>query len=65
VIETQLNNLLPLAQGVFMEILTEFLPDIPFGLDLNDLVEYTGRQYFARVTTLERAREGQTTGQTL
>jgi ribonucleoside-diphosphate reductase beta chain len=56
VIEAQLNRLLPLAQGVYLEVLGEFLPDIPFGLDLNDIVGYAGRQYLARVSVLERAR---------
>jgi ribonucleoside-diphosphate reductase beta chain len=62
VIDVQLNNLLPLAQGVFMEILTEFLPDIPFGLDLGHLVEYAGQQYYARVSALERVRKEQAAG---
>jgi ribonucleoside-diphosphate reductase beta chain len=57
VINDQLNRLLPLAQGVFMEVLGEFLPDIPFGLDLNAMVGYAGEQFMARVNVLERARQ--------
>lgn len=56
VVEGQLNKLLPLAQGVFMELLSEFLPNIPFDLDLNDIVSYAGKQYMARVGVLERVR---------
>jgi ribonucleoside-diphosphate reductase beta chain len=55
-VEAQLNKLLPLAQGVFMELLSEFLPNIPFDLDLNDIVGYAGRQYMARLSVLERVR---------
>ncbi|GAB4553439.1 MAG: R2-like ligand-binding oxidase [Anaerolineae bacterium] len=58
VVEGQLNALLPLAQGVFMELLSDFLPNIPFDLDLNDVIGYAGRQYMARVAVLERARQG-------
>ncbi len=56
VVEAQLNKLLPLAQGVFMELLGDFLPNIPFDLDLNDIVGYAGRQYMARLNVLERVR---------
>ncbi len=56
VVEGQLNKLLPLAQGVFMELLSDFLPNIPFDLDLNDIVSYAGKQYMARVGVLERVR---------
>jgi ribonucleoside-diphosphate reductase beta chain len=55
VIESKLSEMLPLAQGVFMEVLGDLLPDIPFGLDLNDLIEYAGRQYTARIAALDRA----------
>ncbi len=57
VIEEQLNLLLPLAQGVFVEVLSDFAPDIPFDLDVNELVQYAGKQYYARVSTLERVKE--------
>jgi ribonucleoside-diphosphate reductase beta chain len=56
VVDAQLNKLLPLAQGVFMELLSAYLPNIPFDLDLNDIVGYAGRQYMARLSVLERAR---------
>ena len=55
-IEARTNTLLPLAQGVFMELLENFLPDIPFGLDLNDVIGYAGTQFMARMSALERAR---------
>ena len=54
-VEERINNLLPLAQGIFMELLEQFLPEIPFGLDLNDLVGYAGKQYMARMDVLKRA----------
>jgi ribonucleoside-diphosphate reductase beta chain len=55
-IEARTNALLPMAQGVFMELLESFLPDIPFGLDLNDVIGYAGTQFMARMNALERAR---------
>jgi ribonucleoside-diphosphate reductase beta chain len=57
VMEDQLNKLLPLAQGVFLEVLGDFLPEIPFGLDLNELVGYASQQYMARLNVLERAKQ--------
>lgn len=57
VVNDQLNRLLPLAQGVFMEVLGEFMPDIPFGLDLNRMVGYAGEQFMLRLNVLERARQ--------
>jgi ribonucleoside-diphosphate reductase beta chain len=59
-IEAKLNYLLPLAQGVFVEVLGDFLPDIPFNLDMNDMILYAGRQYAARYDALERARSNTT-----
>lgn len=59
VVDGQLNKLLPLAQGVFMEVLGEFLPMIPFDLDLNDMLTYASGQYMARINVLERARQRQ------
>lgn len=56
-VEGQINRLLPLAQGVFMEVLMDFLPNIPFELDLNDLMAYASKQYMARMGALERTRE--------
>lgn len=60
VIDARLNRLLPLAQGVFMELLSGFMPDIPFGVDLGDLLTYASKQYMARLNVLERARHGET-----
>ncbi len=59
VIDQHLNRLLPLAQGVFLEVLSPFMPDIPFGVDLSDLLGYASKQYMARLSVLERARQGQ------
>lgn len=56
VIEARTNALLPLVQGIFLELLGEFLPDIPFELDLNEIVEYAGKQYMARTAVLDRAK---------
>lgn len=54
--EARINKLLPLAQGIFMDLLGDYLPDVPFGVDLNDLVTYAGKQYMARLGVLERAK---------
>jgi ribonucleoside-diphosphate reductase beta chain len=56
VIQARLNTLMPIASGVYMELLMPWLPDLPFGLDLNDILEYAGKQYNARLGVLERAR---------
>jgi ribonucleoside-diphosphate reductase beta chain len=56
--EARTQKLLPLAQGVFLELLEKFLPEIPFGLDLNDIISYAGSQYITRINALERARVG-------
>lgn len=58
-IEAQLNVLLPLAQGVFLEILSDFMPDVPFGIDLGDLLNYASRQYMARLSVLDRVERGE------
>lgn len=55
-IEARINALFPLASGIFMELLSDFLPEIPFDLDLNDMLTYAGTQFTARVTVLQRAR---------
>jgi ribonucleoside-diphosphate reductase beta chain len=60
-VEAQMNKLLPLAHGVFIEVLAEFMPNIPFDLNLDDLVTYAGGQYMARLGVLERARQRLTT----
>jgi ribonucleoside-diphosphate reductase beta chain len=56
VVDAQLNKLMPFAQGVFVETLSDYAPNIPFDLDIGDMLQYAGRQYFARVGVLERAR---------
>lgn len=58
VMETRINTLLVLAQGIFIELLEAFLPDIPFDLKIEDFVEYAGKQYMARMAVLERAKSG-------
>jgi len=55
-IEMRINTLLPVAQGIFLELLEPFLPDIPFQLDLNEMLAYAGKQYMARMGVLERAK---------
>jgi ribonucleoside-diphosphate reductase beta chain len=56
VVEARTQKLMPLAQGVFLELLEKFLPEIPFGLDLNDIVGYAGTQFMARMSALERVK---------
>ncbi|NDJ75129.1 MAG: ribonucleotide-diphosphate reductase [Chloroflexi bacterium] len=55
-IDARINALFPLAAGIFSELLEDFLPDIPFGLDLGDLADYASKQYMARTGVLARAR---------
>lgn len=54
-INQRMDDLLPLAHGVFLELLDEWLPDIPFDLDLGDLLDYASGQFAARLRALERA----------
>jgi ribonucleoside-diphosphate reductase beta chain len=61
VVQARLEALMPIASGVYMELLLPHMqPDLPFGLDLNDIMGYAGRQYTARVNVLERAHLRQT-----
>ncbi len=55
-VDQRLKALIPLAQGVFPELLREFEPEIPFGLKADDLTAYAAAQYRARLTLLQRAR---------
>jgi len=55
-VQKRTDALMPLAQGVFLELLGDFLPDIPFGLDLNDIIGYAGKQFMARMNVLERIK---------
>ncbi len=56
VMENRINALLMLAQGIFVELLENFIPDIPFDLKIEDFMEYAAKQYQARMTVLERAK---------
>jgi ribonucleoside-diphosphate reductase beta chain len=56
VVEAQLDKLMPLANGVYFELLANFLPVLPFGLDLQDILDFASRQYRSRVGVLERSR---------
>lgn len=56
IVEARIEKLFPLAQGVFTELFEPFLPDIPFGLDLGDMVSYAAGQYAARMSILQRRR---------
>jgi ribonucleoside-diphosphate reductase beta chain len=55
-VDARLNHLLIIAQGVFVELLEPFMPDIPFDLTVNQFVEYAGGQYMKRYGVLERAK---------
>lgn len=54
--EARLHKLMLPAQGVFMELFEDFLPDIPFGLDLNNILAYAGAQFMARLNVLDRSK---------
>ncbi len=56
VIDARINALFPLAAGIFSDLFTMFLPEIPFGLDMADVVEYAGSQFTARMKALQRVR---------
>ncbi len=51
----RMDALLPHAMGVFIELVDPFLPDIPFELDLNNILDYASSQFSARVNVLQRA----------
>lgn len=57
-VEARLNALMPIASNVYMELFMAYLPDLPFGLDMGDVLNYASKQYMARVNVLERARAG-------
>lgn len=54
-INTQMDALLPHALGTFIELIDPFLPDVPFDLDLNDILDYASTQFAARQNVLQRA----------
>ncbi|NJL92632.1 MAG: ribonucleotide-diphosphate reductase [Anaerolineae bacterium] len=58
--QERINRLLPVAQGIFVEVFDPFLPEIPFGIDLGEMVTYAGKQYMARMNVLSRATPAQT-----
>lgn len=55
-IDARINALFPLATGIFTELFEQFLPDLPFDLDLGSVVSYASTQYSARMNVLQRAR---------
>ncbi len=55
VVETRMNELLPLAMGVIDESLGPY-PELPFGLTQEQFVEFATAQFGKRMTRLERAR---------
>jgi len=55
-IDTRINALFPLAAGIFSDLFAMFLPDIPFGLELSDVIEFAGSQFTARMKALQRVR---------
>ena len=52
---TRMDELLPHAMGVFIDLLDPFLPDIPFELDLENMLNYASGQFTARLNVLQRA----------
>lgn len=55
VVEAKMNEMLPKALGVVNESLAKFGEDIPYGIDLNDLMNFAVSQYTARMGAIQRA----------
>ena len=56
-IETRMEELLPLALGIVDETFAAY-DEMPFGLDLDEFVDYAVGQYGKRIARIERARAG-------
>jgi ribonucleoside-diphosphate reductase beta chain len=56
-IEARMAELLPVALGVVHETFAAYDP-MPFGLDLDEFVDYAVGQYGKRIARIERARAG-------
>jgi ribonucleoside-diphosphate reductase beta chain len=59
VIDARLNALLPKALGVVTEALAPFGDDVPYGLSLDELMNYAMGQYAARVNAIQRVVSNQ------
>ena len=57
VIDARMNALLPKALAVVYESLSKFGDHIPYGIDLNELMNYAVGQYTARMNAIQRALE--------
>ena len=55
VIDAKMNALLPKALGVVHESLARFGDNIPYGIDLNELLAFAVSQYTARLNAIQRA----------
>jgi ribonucleoside-diphosphate reductase beta chain len=56
-IETRMEELLPVALGVVHETFAAY-EEMPFGLDLDEFVDYAIGQYGKRIARIERAQAG-------
>jgi ribonucleoside-diphosphate reductase beta chain len=56
VMEKRLEYLFGIANNINLEILEPFLPNIPLGLDLNEVLSYSIGQFNARMNVLNRAK---------
>jgi ribonucleoside-diphosphate reductase beta chain len=56
-VEARMEELLPVALGVVHETFAPYDP-MPFGLDLDEFVDYAVGQYGKRIARIERARAG-------
>ncbi|MFP4321623.1 MAG: ribonucleotide-diphosphate reductase subunit beta [Anaerolineales bacterium] len=54
-VDARCNALMNITQGIIIEVFDAYLPDLPLGLDLNDLIGYSAKQYMARMNVLERS----------
>jgi ribonucleoside-diphosphate reductase beta chain len=55
VVQSKMNELLPKALGVVHEALAKFGDNIPYGLRMDDLLQFATSQYEARMNAIQRA----------
>ena len=55
VVQARMNDLLPKALGVVHEALAKFGDNIPYGIRMDDLLQFAVSQYEARMNAIQRA----------
>lgn len=54
-IENKMNELLPAVMAIIGDALAPYGDDIPFGLDIEEMIGYAGDQFAKRMNAIERA----------